>query len=187
MGGERAQEMNCISVVSCQQTTIYFATHACKMSSAVAQRSLSANRTRKPRAGSEVFRPALAAISSIRPTDKSAGKQNAFLKSPVARLGDHEIAKHLQLGLVLHRIGIAEIGVEGRHLGLRQQLHQAGILVRPRSPAAWRCRRRACTARLIDMMSLICSVGDALAAVEVADRLQPVQFAPDATAPARRR
>src|SRR5688572_25092632 len=48
---------------------------------------------------------------------------------PVARLGDYEIPKDIELGLASHCFGIGEIGVERRHLGLWQELQQAGILV----------------------------------------------------------
>lgn len=47
MGGERAQEMIYICAHHAQETSIYFATHACKKAQAVVQPTTGLNRTRK--------------------------------------------------------------------------------------------------------------------------------------------
>ena len=47
MGGERALEMNYICAHHAQETSIYFATHACKKTQAVVQPIPGTHRTRK--------------------------------------------------------------------------------------------------------------------------------------------
>ena len=108
MGGERAQEMTGIWALPAEITSMLRALQPCK----------NACRAANARFLGSVDQMRMTTVPLV--TVASIG--------PAARLGDQEIAEDLQLDLILHRIRIAEISVEGRHFGLRQNLDQSRIL-----------------------------------------------------------
>ena len=108
MGGERAQEMNYICAHHAQETSIYFATHACKKMQSVVQPISEPDRTRKSRRNGRARHQShcgtdnpnrFCCLTSETPNDAESSSRRLFLRHQAMSLQGRPRCEHLRQSL----------------------------------------------------------------------------------------